>query len=131
VGAVKATVDWREIPIAVPVAAEIRTDRGNALGVFEPDVAQPDVEMLLSWETIIDEVHRMGGLVGLPHRFRAHRVSRGVGPRPRLHPMFDTRCTMVQKAKALVLAETSGLVLLRRRCSPLHELDRAIVEYER
>ncbi|HEX6257185.1 MAG TPA: PHP domain-containing protein [Euzebyales bacterium] len=122
----------RGLSITVPVAAEVRTDRGDALVVFEPDSTPPSIDRLLSWEAMVDEVHAAGGLVGLPHPFRSHRGVEELARQVDLIEVFNARCTAEQDARSVALAETVSAA--RSYGVDAHwarELDRVVVEYER
>lgn len=71
--AVRDLATRRDPDIRVIVGEEVRTERGEVLGLFLTE----DVPAGLSVEDTIDRIHAQGGLAGAPHPFDPFRGSLG------------------------------------------------------
>ncbi len=116
--------------ITVPVAAELRTDRGDVIVVFEPGADPPPVERLLRWADLVEIVPEMGGLVWLPHPFRGHSDPAELAARADVVEVFNARCTPRQNSRAADLRRAAGAASAYSvDAHRLRELPRAVVRY--
>lgn len=117
--------------IVVPVAAELRTDRGDVIVVFEPGTDPPPVERLLRWVDLIRIVPESGGLVWLPHPFRGHSEPAELAERADVAEVFNARCTPRQNERAADLGKAVGTAAAYSvDAHRIREIPRAVVRYE-
>jgi len=91
-------------PRFVPAAAEYRTDKGDLIGVF----LQSEVKEKRA-EAVADQIHEQGGLVILPHPFKAHVLDASLLSRVDIIETYNARCSAKENASADELAATHGL----------------------
>lgn len=117
--------------ITVPVAAELRTDRGDVIVVFEPGTDPPPVERLLRWVDLVRIVPESGGLVWLPHPFRGHSEPAELAERADVVEVFNARCTPRQNERAAALGRATGAAAAYSvDAHRIREVPRAVVRYE-
>ena len=90
-------------PLLVPTAAEYQTEKGDIIGVFLKDEIH-----LGSAEDTIRQIRDQGGLVVLPHPFKAHRLDDLLLAGIDLLEVCNSRCSMKENASAKELAERLG-----------------------
>lgn len=118
------------LPIVVPVAAEIRTNRGDVIAVFDPGTTPPAVDGLLEWERMQRIVSEMGGLLWLPHPYRSHTDVEELAASADAIEVFNARCTSEENRKAEALATAVGARhAFGVDAHRVRELDRVIAEY--
>ena len=96
---VRSLVAGLDPPLRVPLAAEIRTDLGDVIVVFE-DGDVPPVEELKIWTQLRETVSDLGGLIWLPHPFRAHRDIDDLVAGSDVVEVFNSRCTAAENQLA-------------------------------
>src|SRR5215472_8240828 len=89
--------------LLVPTAAEYQTEKGDVIGVF----MQEEIH-LGSAEDTIRQIRAQGGLVVLPHPFKAHRLDDGFLAEMDLIEACNSRCSLMENASAKDLAERLG-----------------------
>lgn len=120
----------RDLPLQVPVAAEIRTDRGDVIVIFE-NGEPPDVERLLRFDDLTAVTADHGGLVWLPHPYQSHSEIEEIAAAAHVIEVFNARCSPEQNADAVELCERHGAVPafgadIHRLC----EVGRFMVDYQ-
>jgi hypothetical protein len=127
-GAVETRAAARELGLRVTVVlgSEVHTDRGDVIGLFlRSDVRERDAVRFC------DAVHAEGGIVLLPHPFKAHRLDDALLERIDLVEVHNGRLSPADNARALELARTRGLPeLVGPDAHRLGELDLATVRFE-
>jgi hypothetical protein len=118
------------LPITVPIAAEIRTDRGDMIVVLEPGTQPPAVKALLTWDGMRRIVPELGGLLWLPHPYRGHTGVEELAGESDVVEVFNARCTPEQDRKARLLVErVAARHAFGADAHRVRELDRVISEY--
>jgi predicted metal-dependent phosphoesterase TrpH len=116
--------------ITVPVAAELRTDRGDVVVVFEPGTDPPPVSRLRRWSNLIEIVPDMGGLVWLPHPFRGHVEPEGMAAAADVIEVFNARCSPRKNQRARDLWRASNAAAAYSvDAHRMREIPRALVRY--
>jgi predicted metal-dependent phosphoesterase TrpH len=119
------------LPLEVPLAAELRTDRGDVVVVLPGD-EPPNVEELLTWASLPEKIHSEGGVVWLPHPFRGHSDVNEVAEHSDVIEVFNARCSPEQDAMAVELCRRLGKVpAYGADAHRLKEVGAVIVEYDR
>jgi predicted metal-dependent phosphoesterase TrpH len=94
-------------PRFVPTAAEYKTDKGDLIGVFlQSEIREKSAEL------VADQIHAQGGLVILPHPFKAHVLDDSLLSRVDIIEVYNSRCSPAENDSASELAATHGLPLL-------------------
>jgi predicted metal-dependent phosphoesterase TrpH len=116
--------------ISVPVAAEIRTDRGDVVVVFEDDRDLPPVTRLRDSRHISRVVHDAGGLVWLPHPFRGHPDLGDLPYEADIIEVFNARCSFAKNQRARDLCnEVDAIPAYGSDAHLARELGAMLVEY--
>jgi predicted metal-dependent phosphoesterase TrpH len=124
-------VSERDLPIQVPIAAEIRTDVGDVIAVFEDDSGLPPIESLKSSADINAVVEDHGGLVWLPHPYRGHTDVESIAEDCDIIEVFNARCSAKKDQRGAALCDTLGAIPAYGADTHLkRELGQVIVEYE-
>jgi predicted metal-dependent phosphoesterase TrpH len=89
--------------LLIPTAAEYQTEKGDVIGVFLQDEIHPG-----SAEDTIRQIRAQGGLVVLPHPFKAHRLEDDFLAEMNLIEVCNSRCSSKENASAKDLAERLG-----------------------
>jgi hypothetical protein len=97
------------IDIKVPVAAEVRTNRGDIVVVLASGVPPP-VDGLLSWSSLPDIVRDLDGLIWLPHPYRSHIGVEELAAEVDIIEVFNARCSAEQNARTQELCDKVGAV---------------------
>jgi hypothetical protein len=121
----------RGLPLVVPVAAEIRTDRGDVIVVFEPGQEPPEAAELTSWAELPRVVGDRGGLIWLPHPYQSHEDVEELAAAAEVIEVFNARCSPDQNRRAVDLCRRHGAVA--GYGADIHraaEIGRFHVEYE-
>lgn len=90
--------------VIVPISAEIRTDQGDLIAVFEPGTEPPPVSELKEWQRAVPFVRGNGGLVWFPHPYRSHPTPELLAPEVDVIEVFNARCSQGQDDRATQLA---------------------------
>jgi predicted metal-dependent phosphoesterase TrpH len=93
-------VEGRGLAMIVPVAAEIRTDRGDVIVVFEPGREPPEVDELTCWADLPSVVRDRGGLIWLPHPYQSHEDVEELAAVAEVIEVFNARCSPDQNRQA-------------------------------
>lgn len=116
--------------IIVPVAAEIRTERGDLIVVLEPGTSPPPVGQFLQWDDAVRITRDLGGLLWLPHPYRSHHNVEELAAQVDIVEVFNSRCSERQNTRALSLAEEWGSSrAFGVDAHRLREVGNAVVEY--
>jgi len=107
--ALRQLSDDRGLELSVPVAAEIRTDRGDVIVIFEGG-EPPAVEDLLSWDGLPSLVRERDGLIWLPHPYQSHSDVEALAAEADIIEVFNARCDEQQNAQAADLCRRHGAV---------------------
>jgi len=127
--ALRSLAAERGLDLQVPVAAEIRTDRGDVIVAFD-DGEPPPVEALLGWPRLRDEVRRRGGLIWLPHPYQSHTDVEELAADADVIEVFNARCSVEQNRRAAELCRRHGAVpAYGADAHRLAEVGRFVVDY--
>lgn len=119
------------LSIQVPIAAEIRTDLGDVITVFEDDSDLPAIESLKSASAIRAVVHDHGGLVWLPHPHRGHPDVHSIAEHCDVVEVFNARCSAKKNERGAALCHAVGAIPAYGADAHLRsELGQVIVEYQ-
>jgi predicted metal-dependent phosphoesterase TrpH len=119
------------LAIQVPIAAEIRTDLGDVIAVFEDDSHLPTIESLKSSAEIKTVVKDHGGLVWLPHPYRGHPDVDRIAEHCDVIEVFNARCSVKKNERGATLCGAVGATPAFGADSHVQkELGQVIVEYE-
>lgn len=105
----RALIDAERLPLSVPIAAEIRTDHGDVIVVFE-DGAPPAIESLKRWSDLWPIVRDRGGLIWLPHPYQSHDAIEELAAGSDVVEVFNARCSPDQNRRAAELCRRHGAV---------------------
>lgn len=94
-------------PRFVPAAAEYKTDKGDLIGVFLTEEIRANRA-----EEVADLIHEQGGLVILPHPFKAHSLDTSLLSKVDLVEVYNSRCSKQENDSAQELAATAKLPFL-------------------
>ena len=86
-------------PKFVVMAAEYQTEKGDLIGLF----LKEEISTHRSVE-VIEQVHSQGGLVVLPHPYRAHQLDEELLVGTDLVEVHNSRCSAEENASAAALA---------------------------
>ena len=116
--------------LMVPLAAEVRTDFGDVIVVLDGP-STPPIHALKKWNTLVEVVRELRGLIWLPHPFRGHSDVRQIAPEADVIEVFNARCSNEENDKAQILCEeVSAAAAYGSDAHLLREVDRVLVEYE-
>jgi len=121
----------RGLSIQVPVAAEIRTDRGDVIVIFDDDDETPQADDLKKWHRLELIVRDVGGLIWLPHPYQSHEYVEELAAAVDVVEVFNARCSDEQNRNAAYLCERHGRV--PGYGADVHrqpDFGRCVVEYE-
>jgi predicted metal-dependent phosphoesterase TrpH len=122
----------RGLSLRVPTAAEIRTERGDVVVVFDEDVDRPPpIAALKQWTSLVPAVCDLGGLLWLPHPYQSHEYTEELAAGVDVIEVFNARCSAEQNRNATHLCERHGAVPAygadaHRRA----DLGRCVVDYD-
>lgn len=117
--------------VVVPTSAEIRTDRGDLIAIYEPGVTPPPVADLKEWDRAVALIRDTGGVVWLPHPFRSHLEPAELAKDVDIIEVFNARCSKRDDERATHLAQSLGIQ--RAFGSDAHrarEVESVVVEYD-
>lgn len=100
----------RNLPLHIPVAAEIRTERGDVIVVFEDDENLPAAGELKQWERLVTMTRDHGGLIWLAHPYRGHDYVEHSAAQADVIEVFNARCSAEENRNAALLCERHGAV---------------------
>ena len=101
----------RDLDLQIPVAAEIRTDRGDVIVIFDDEGdSLPAIDDLKSWELLPSLVADRHGLVWLPHPYQSHEYIEELAAASHVIEVFNARCSDEQNRQAALLCERHGRV---------------------
>jgi predicted metal-dependent phosphoesterase TrpH len=124
-------VSQRDLGIQVPIAAEIRTDQGDVIAVFEDDSDLPAIGSLKSAKEIRSVVIDHGGLVWLPHPYRGHQEVESIAGHCDVVEVFNARCSVKKNERGEALCDAFGATPAYGADAHLRsELGQVIVEYQ-
>lgn len=124
-------VSEMDLAIQVPIAAEIRTDLGDVVAVFEDASDLPAIESLRSAAEIRAVVNDHGGLLWLPHPYRGHPDVDSIAERCDVVEVFNARCSAKKNERGAALCDALGATPAFGADAHLgRELGQVIVEYE-
>lgn len=90
-------------PRFVLQAGEYKTDKGDLIGLFlREEINSRDSD------EVVREIHGQGGLVVLPHPFKAHKLDDKLLSQVDLIEVNNSRCSESQNNSAATLAENLG-----------------------
>lgn len=91
-------------PALVIVAAEYKSEKGDIIGLFlKEEIRSRDSN------AIVQEIHRQGGLVVLPHPFKAHKLDEPLLSSVDIIEMHNSRCSPQENRLAAQLAQERRL----------------------
>jgi predicted metal-dependent phosphoesterase TrpH len=103
-GTIQGSLDVQTLadgkPPMVVTAAEYQSEKGDIIGLF----LKEEIRSQRS-EEIIEQVHAQGGLVVLPHPFKAHWLDGELLAGADLIEVYNARCSVSDNARAKQLAE--------------------------
>jgi len=109
----------------VVVAAEYKSEKGDIIGLFlKEEIRSCDSNV------IVQEIHEQGGLVVLPHPFKAHKLDEQLLSSVDIIETHNSRCSPEENDRAVRLAEERklpGIAGADAHCAA--ELGVAINEY--
>lgn len=117
--------------LVIPTSAEIRTDRGDLVAVYEPGTTPPPVSELKVWDRAVRTIRETGGLVWLPHPYRSHQDPADLARDADVIEVFNARCSKRDDERATDLANSMGIH--RAFGSDAHrvrEIGSVVVEYD-
>jgi predicted metal-dependent phosphoesterase TrpH len=116
--------------IRVPVAAEVRTDLGDVVAVFEDDRELPPIAELRDSRLISRIVHDAGGLVWLPHPYRGHPDLGDLPNEADVIEVFNARCSDKKNRRAEDLCtQVDATPAFGSDVHLARELDATVVDY--
>ncbi len=129
--ALRSLLRSRHLAIAVPIAAEVRTDRGDIVVVFEEDDNLPAIDRLRDSAILPEIVAECRGMVWLPHPFRGHPEFGDLPSQSDVIEVFNSRCSHEKNQRGMELCQEVGAVAGFGSDAHLStEVDRVIAEYE-
>lgn len=124
-------VERRGLDLRIPVAAEVRTDRGDVIVVFEEEPhGVPPMDALTDWNFLERSVRDAGGLLWLPHPYDRHDFVEEMAPSVDVIEVFNARCSEEQDRNASHLCNRHGRVAAYGADIHRHsEVGRCVVDY--
>ncbi|MCP3992061.1 MAG: hypothetical protein GY724_23520 [Actinomycetia bacterium] len=122
----------QSLPLRIPTAAEIRTERGDVVVVLDDEVDRPPpVELLKQWSKLVPAVRDLNGLIWLPHPYQSHEYTEELAGEADVIEVFNARCSAEQNRNAAYLCDRHGAVPaygadVHRR----GDLGRCVADYE-
>ncbi|MGI9609926.1 MAG: PHP domain-containing protein [Acidimicrobiia bacterium] len=86
--------------VLIPPAAEIRTDLGDVIVIYEPGVIPPPVAELKAFDDLVSVAASTDALVWLPHPYVAHRDIERLAAAAAVIETFNARCSNHQNERA-------------------------------
>jgi predicted metal-dependent phosphoesterase TrpH len=127
---VTRAVEDRGFNIRVPVAAEIRTDLGDLIIVFD-EVEPPPVAQIKVWRNLVAAARDLGGLVWYPHPFRSHPDPYALAEHVDVIEVFNSRCSEKEnELAARMCAEVGAVPAYGSDAHLRREVPGVVVEYE-
>jgi len=112
-------------PAFVVLAAEYKSEKGDIIGLF----LKEEIRSRES-DVIVRQIHEQGGLVVLPHPFKAHKLDEQLLSSIDIVETYNSRCSREENNMAVRLAEERmlpGIAGADAHCAA--ELSAAINEY--
>lgn len=94
-------------PLIVPIAAEVKTELGDVIVVFDK-LPVPSIESLKSWQELPRLVRELGGLIWLPHPFHGHKNVEAIAAEADVIEVYNARCTPAEDDAAADLCARFG-----------------------
>jgi len=122
----------RALALQVPVAAEIRTDRGDVIVILEnAGGSLPPIHELKEWHRLVPAVRDLEGLIWLAHPYRGHEFVEELAAAADVLEVFNARCSAEENRNAALLGSRHDLIPgygadVHRRA----EIGGCVVEYE-
>ena len=121
----------KNMPITIPLAAEIRTDRGDVIVVLDPDMEAPAIVELKRWMDLVPAVRNRGGVIWLPHPYQGHDYVEEIAAEADVIEVFNARCSPEQNRNAALLCARHGAVgCYGADVHRLNEIDNLLVDYD-
>lgn len=97
---VKEILSNQSPPIQIIVGAEYYTEKGDIMGLFLEEEIKTQ-----SSDEVINEIKKQGGLVVLPHPYKAHKLDQTLIQSVDVIEVYNSRTTRAKNAQALALAK--------------------------
>ena len=117
----------------IPLAAEIRTERGDVIIVLDElaETHEPPMSELKQWDKLVPLARDLGALVWLPHPYQSHEFTEELAAEADVIEVFNARCSDEQNRNGALLCERHGAVpAYGADVHRLPDLGRCVVEYE-
>jgi predicted metal-dependent phosphoesterase TrpH len=102
-GGIRALKSGKQAGIEIIVGAEVKTDRGDIIGLcLNQEIRSAE------WQNVIDEIRSQGGIVVLPHPYRDHELPEEIAGTVDFIEVWNSRCTREENDKAATLADRLG-----------------------
>jgi predicted metal-dependent phosphoesterase TrpH len=106
--AARREVERRGASLHVPIAAEILTELGDVIVVFENDIPGLDVVALKQFKFLVSYAQTKGGVLILPHPYQSHSDPEADAREVDAIEIFNGRCTTLQNSRASALVAATG-----------------------
>jgi predicted metal-dependent phosphoesterase TrpH len=124
-------VEDRHLGLRIPVAAEIRTERGDVVVVFDELADDPPIEELKQWDLLVPIVRDLGGLIWLPHPYQSHHYVEEMAEFVDVIEVFNARLEDEKNRNAFHLCKRHGAVpAFGADVHRSSDLGTCVVEYE-
>ena len=102
-GGIRALKAGKQTGIEVIVGVEVKTDRGDIIGLcLNQEIKSAD------WLSVVDEIRSQGGIVVLPHPYRDHVLPEEIAGAVDFIEVWNSRCTKQENNYAASLADRMG-----------------------
>ena len=105
----RAEAARRSADIRIPTAAEVRTDKGDVIVVFDHD-SPPPIDDILEWHDLLAQVRAANGLIWLPHPYQSHVDVELLAAEADVVEVFNARCSDDQNRRSQDLCQSSQSV---------------------
>jgi predicted metal-dependent phosphoesterase TrpH len=102
-GGIRALKVGKQTGIEIIVGAEVKTDRGDIIGLCLNQEIQS-----AEWRSVVDEIRSQGGIVVLPHPYRDHELPEEIASTVDFIEIWNSRCTKEENYNAATLADRLG-----------------------
>jgi predicted metal-dependent phosphoesterase TrpH len=102
-GGIRALEMGKQTGIEIIVGAEVKTDRGDIIGLcLNQEIRSAE------WRSVVDEIRSQGGIVVLPHPYRDHELPEEIAGTVDFIEVWNSRCTKEENYNAAILADRLG-----------------------